>query len=246
MKYKEIDASFLILPCTHNEKGCKEGEGVSLARSIGRMGLISPLYVKEVQEGGRYEIISGKRRFCACRLAGLNKIPCLILEKEDSALLVLITLGRYGEKDPFELAELIKTALVKSSLSAEALAEKLGMETCELLALLLPTLMGDFERELALRHQVPTNAIYRISALPDAEARLLALTPYMRSKTPRKIRTSPKKTLTARRRTALGGLGFFENTLKRSIEILKSAGANVENKTTERAGEVEYKVTVRK
>ena len=246
MKYKEIDASLLILPCTHNEKGCKEGEGVSLARSIGRVGLLSPLYVKEIREGGRYEIISGKRRFCACRLAGLAKIPCFVLEKEESALLVLITLGRYGEKNPFELAELVKKALVKTALSAEALADKLGMEAGELLTLLAPTLMGDFEKELALMHQVPKNAIYRISALPDSEARLEALTPYTRCKTPRKTRTSPQKKLTARRRTALGGLGFFENTLKRSIEILKSAGANVEDKTTERAGEVEYKVTVRK
>jgi len=50
---------------------------LALVASIRRHGLLSPLLVAR-QRRGRYLLLCGSRRLCAARLAGLEKVPCLI------------------------------------------------------------------------------------------------------------------------------------------------------------------------
>ncbi len=49
-----------------------------LADSIRENGLIQPIIVRK--SGSVYEIVAGERRWRACRLAGLEKIPCIVRE----------------------------------------------------------------------------------------------------------------------------------------------------------------------
>ena len=48
-----------------------------LAESIRQLGVIQPITVKKVSVG-RYQIISGERRFRACELAGLKAVPAYV------------------------------------------------------------------------------------------------------------------------------------------------------------------------
>lgn len=52
-----------------------------LAASIKSEGLINPLTVRPV--GDKFEIVAGHRRFKACLMAGVIKIPCVIREMSD-------------------------------------------------------------------------------------------------------------------------------------------------------------------
>ena len=52
-----------------------------LAESIKEHGMITPLAVRV--KDGKYLIISGKRRFLAAKLAGMNKVPVHIVEAGD-------------------------------------------------------------------------------------------------------------------------------------------------------------------
>jgi len=52
-----------------------------LAASIKTVGIIEPLIVK--QSGDDWEIIAGHRRFLAAGLAGLEMLPCVIVEADD-------------------------------------------------------------------------------------------------------------------------------------------------------------------
>ena len=52
-----------------------------LAESIKKHGMLTPLVVS--MKNGKYQIISGKRRFLAAKLAGTNKVPVHILEAGD-------------------------------------------------------------------------------------------------------------------------------------------------------------------
>ena len=47
-----------------------------LAESIRSAGVLSPILV--VQDGMRYRIVAGERRFRAARLAGLSTVPCIV------------------------------------------------------------------------------------------------------------------------------------------------------------------------
>ena len=60
-----------------------ESELAGLARSIQENGLLQPVTVRPL-EGDRYELIAGELRLRACRLAGMETIPAIVREYEDS------------------------------------------------------------------------------------------------------------------------------------------------------------------
>ena len=76
-----------------------------LADSIRRLGIITPLTVR--REGEGYMLISGERRLRASKIAGLEKVPCYVIEADDkkvSAMALAENLQR-RDLDPFEEAE---------------------------------------------------------------------------------------------------------------------------------------------
>jgi ParB family chromosome partitioning protein len=79
------------------------------AQSIREGGLLQPVRVRKVN--GRYKIIVGERRYRACRLAGLTKVPVIIEQRELSQAAILY--GQLGETclrvdlSPLETAQAI-------------------------------------------------------------------------------------------------------------------------------------------
>ena len=57
--------------------------------SIAQFGVLTPLIVRPLKEGG-YEIVSGHRRAHAAKLAGLTEVPCIIREMDDDTATVLM------------------------------------------------------------------------------------------------------------------------------------------------------------
>ena len=57
-----------------------------LAASIKTFGLIQPITVRK-KTADRYQIISGERRFKACRLAGMDMVPAYIRDANDQGML---------------------------------------------------------------------------------------------------------------------------------------------------------------
>jgi ParB family chromosome partitioning protein len=57
-----------------------------LATSIKEVGVIQPITVREL-ENGRYQLITGERRFRAARKAGLTEIPAYIRTANDQGML---------------------------------------------------------------------------------------------------------------------------------------------------------------
>ena len=69
-----------------------------LAQSIASQGLIEPLVVRMIAKQ-RYEIIAGERRWRAAKLAGLQKIPCLIGEYTDKQACALTLIENIQRQD---------------------------------------------------------------------------------------------------------------------------------------------------
>ena len=59
-----------------------------LATSIRQQGIIQPIIVRPIAEGG-YEILAGERRWRAARIAGLSHVPCLIKEVADQEAMAI-------------------------------------------------------------------------------------------------------------------------------------------------------------
>ncbi len=101
-----------------------------LASTIKEHGIRQPLTVIPVaDEPGKYEIVSGERRWKAARLAGLSKVPCLILKKDQKANEIAIIENIQREDlHPIELGNAYKQLLDNGICSSqEHIADRLGV-----------------------------------------------------------------------------------------------------------------------
>lgn len=60
-----------------------------LTESIKEVGILVPIIVRKAVEG-KYEIISGHRRKCACKKAGIETIPAVVAELDDDQAAILL------------------------------------------------------------------------------------------------------------------------------------------------------------
>ena len=98
-----------------------------LAESIKTLGLIQPITVRR-KEDGRYQIISGERRFRACRLAGLDMIPAYIRDTNDQGMLEMAIVENIQREnlDPIEVAMSYQRLIEECSLTQEQMAVRVG------------------------------------------------------------------------------------------------------------------------
>lgn len=98
-----------------------------LAESIRTFGLIQPITVRKKAEG-KYQIISGERRFRACRLAGMDMIPAYIRDANDQGMLEMAIVENIQREnlDPIEVAMSYQRLIEECSLTQEQMAERVG------------------------------------------------------------------------------------------------------------------------
>ena len=98
-----------------------------LSTSIREHGLLQPILVREGGEG-RYQIIAGERRFRASKLAGLEEIPTIILDKDDRAASEIALIENIQREDlnPIEEALAYRALAEDYGLTQEELSDKVG------------------------------------------------------------------------------------------------------------------------
>lgn len=98
-----------------------------LAASIRTLGLIQPITVRKVSEN-RYQIISGERRFKACRMAGMAMIPAYVRETDDQGMLEMALVENIQREnlDPIETALSYRRLIDECNLTQETMADRVG------------------------------------------------------------------------------------------------------------------------
>jgi ParB family chromosome partitioning protein len=98
-----------------------------LAESIREKGVIQPIIVQAIGSG-RYVIIAGERRFRACKIAKLDKIPALVREynAEDKLEVALIENIQRENLNPVEEAMAFRHLIDAFGLNQDELAKKVG------------------------------------------------------------------------------------------------------------------------
>ena len=98
-----------------------------LAASIRTLGLIQPITVRKVGEN-RYQIISGERRFKACRMAGMTMIPAYVREADDQGMLEMALVENIQREnlDPIEIALCYQRLIDECRLTQDAMADRVG------------------------------------------------------------------------------------------------------------------------
>lgn len=122
LKLMEIEPNREQPRKTFDEKALSE-----LAESIAQHGVIQPLLVRPIADGG-YQLVAGERRWRAARLAGLTEVPVVIreLSNDEAMALALIENLQREDLNPIEEAQGLQLLMDSFGLSQEETAEKVG------------------------------------------------------------------------------------------------------------------------
>ena len=98
-----------------------------LAESIRTLGLIQPVTVRQ-KAADKYQIISGERRFRACRLCGMDLIPAYVRDADDQGMLEMAIVENIQREnlDPIEIALSYQRLIDECRLTQEQMALRVG------------------------------------------------------------------------------------------------------------------------
>lgn len=97
-----------------------------LAESIREAGILSPILV--VEDGLRYRIVAGERRYRASRMAGLSSVPCIVRDMTTAQQMEAALIENLQREDlnPIEEAMAIRSLMQECGYTQEQAAQKLG------------------------------------------------------------------------------------------------------------------------
>ena len=100
-----------------------------LSESIAEHGIIQPITVRKLGYG-KYQLISGERRFKAAIMAGLTEIPAYIRIANDKQMLEMALVENIQREDlnAIEIAISYQRLIEECNLSQEELSEKVGKD----------------------------------------------------------------------------------------------------------------------
>lgn len=101
-----------------------------LKASIRQAGLLQPIVVRPIANGGGYELIAGERRLRACQALGWERIPAVKREVDDRTALTLALIENLQRDDlsPVDEARGYERLLAEFSLAQQDVADAVGRD----------------------------------------------------------------------------------------------------------------------
>lgn len=129
-----------------------EGALQELADSITQHGVLQPLLVRPLPEGG-YQLVAGERRWRASRLAGLKEVPVVVKDLSDVETMEIAIIENLQREDlnPIEEAEGLQALIDRCGFTQDEVATSVGKSrpaiANSLRLLKLPPEVRDMTRE---------------------------------------------------------------------------------------------------
>ena len=226
-----------------------------LSESIRVYGVIQPITVRRLG-GDLYELVSGERRVRAAILAGLLRVPSIIIGMTDvdSALIALIENVQRCDLTYLEEAEAYSKLLNNFSYTQEQLAIKLGKNQSTIAnkvrLLKLPKVIRDIlsENNLTERH---ARALLRLA---DTDTQIKALHSIINKKLNVKqtdelidkmLVGSTEKKFTVFN-TSKQDVRVFSNTIKKAVSVMRGNGIHSVSDEIEYDDRYEYHIKIYK
>lgn len=233
-----------------------------LAASIAAYGVLQPIAVRKMR-GGYYELVAGERRLRAAEMAGLTVIPAMILQVNDidSAVLAFIENIQRQNLSFLEEAEGYHSMMEDYGLTQEELAHKLSKSQSAIANKLRILKLEESVKRLLIEHHFTERHARALLKLPDEESRLLILEQMIQEglnvkKTEELIAAtldfmcrrpaSEKSEQREKRCVRTTDFRLFTNTIKQSVEIIRSSGMDVEYADKQDGEECEIMIRIRK
>ncbi len=236
-------------PRTHFEKEKIQ----ELSVSIQQNGLLQPIVVRPYN--GKYQIVVGERRFRACKLAGLEEVPCMVQEynEDQTATAALVENIQRENLSPIEEALAYQQLLDTQDITQEQLAEKVGKKQStianKLRLLQLPMTVQEAVRrkDITERH---ARALLRLdsTAKQNNMLREIMAKGLNVEQTEQKIKSKKLnlKNKNQKQKSISQNLKIAMNTLDQAIQMVQQAGVNTHVDIQETDDEVVYTIKMKK
>lgn len=229
----------------------------ALSQSISENGILQPLTVRKVS-ATEYELIAGERRLRASVMAGLRKVPCIVIkcsEKESAVYALLENLQR-SDLGMFEEARGVSRLIRRYGLTQQEAAVKLG-KTQSTIANKLRLLRLTYEEQewienagLSERHARALLKLGDEGARREALSKIISenlnvqqsenLINLMLNSSPK----NNKKQGTSK--AVIKDVRIFVNTINKAIDTMRLAGIDAQSDKTDTDNFIEYTIRIPK
>ena len=158
-----------ITPSPHqSRRDLHEEELTALAQSIDRSGLLNPVSVRALPQGG-YCLIAGERRWRACQMLGWSRIPALVWQKgdADAAALTLAENLHRSDLHYIEEAEGILRLITGYGMTQNEAAALLAMSPSALCNKLRLLRLSPAVQQAITQYDLPERLARALLQLPD-------------------------------------------------------------------------------
>ena len=229
-----------------------------LSASIREYGILQPLTVRKMS-GGSYELVAGERRLRAAELAGLETVPCLLVQvnEYDSAMLALLENIQRQNLSFLEEAEGYRNLMEDYGLTQEELASKLSKSQSFIANKLRILKLEDPLKRLLVENNFTERHARALLKLPDEETRTVVLEQMIREggvkteelvedtlETMRAKAAAEKQEQKEKR--CVTDFRLFTNTIKQSVEVIRRAGVDVVYEDEEQEDGCQITIRIRK
>lgn len=223
-----------------------------LAKSIEEYGVIQPITVRYIDDD-EYELVAGERRLRAAAMAGLDVIPCIVIEADVKKSAVFSLLENLQREDLsfLEVAQSYKNLINEQGLTQQELAKKVGKSQATISNKLRLTRLSPRARRLIKEYGLSECHARSIIAISDEDIQIEIISQVYREKLSVKqteklvedFLKSSKKPLSdiKLKNDSLAFLG----TVRRSVETMRRNGIDANIQKVDRDWGTEYVIEIK-
>lgn len=162
-----------IIPNTYQPRKFFNEEALNeLSQSIVEFGVIQPLTVRK--RGNLFELVAGERRWRASRLAGLETVPCTVVDITDSESAEIALLENLQREDLnfIEEAEAYFNLINDHKFTQDQIADRMGRKQSTIANKLRLLKLSSEVRTLCLQNNLTERHTRALLSLPSEELQL--------------------------------------------------------------------------
>lgn len=237
-------------------KHFSETELSALSQSIAENGILQPLTVRKVS-ATEFELVAGERRLRASVMAGLRKVPCIVVKCSDkeSAVYALLENLQRADLGVFEEARGISRLIRRYGLTQEQAAKKLGKTQSTIANKLRLLKLSPEEQEwienagLSERH---ARALLKLdSENKRREVLSKVISENLNVKQTEELvsiftNNASKVMKRSNSKAVIKDFRIFVNTINKAVSTMRMAGINAQTHQTDNDNFIEYTIRVPK
>ncbi len=256
-KFLEIPTIQIRPNKTQPRKSFDEDELRLLSQSIATNGILQPLTVRRLSQN-EYELVAGERRLRAAVLAGLQKVPCVLIKCTDkeSAIFALLENIQRSDLNMFEEARGISRLIRKFGLTQEEAAARLGKKQSTVANKLRLLKLSMEEQDWVLQSGLSERHARSLLRIDDEEVRKEVLSKIVAENLSAKetedlvLKLMCRATVTdsphQEKKFIVRDVRIFVNTITKAVDTMRLSGINAVAKKQENDEYIEYTVKIPK